>query len=365
MKENTPFHGSDLEKIEQIYGIRKEEITGFGSNVNPLGLSPRLKAYLSSHLDVLSSYPDRDYTELRKSIASYTGADSSCILPGNGSSELISACIRTIHPGHAVLVSPSYSEYERELTLTGSLVEFFTLQEEQDFRLIPSDLIHFLEARPQTGLLVLCNPNNPTSGAVSSGELEILLRYCQARKLSVMVDETYAEFAPHPEDITAIPLTQRFSCLTVLRGVSKFWAAPGLRLGYAVTSDEALREEILSCKDPWSVSSIADAAGRVMFSDTDYIARTRALISSERQRLTDALSGFAVKTYPSFANFLLCRSLKKGIAAHDIFEAAIRRKMMIRDCSGFPGLDENFFRFCFLHPSQNDRLISCLKELLR
>ena len=63
------FHGSDLEKIEQVYGIRKEEITGFGANVNPLGLSPLLKDYLAKHLDVLCAYPDRNYTALRAAIS--------------------------------------------------------------------------------------------------------------------------------------------------------------------------------------------------------------------------------------------------------------------------------------------------------
>ena len=103
----TPFHGSDLEKIEQLYGIPKEKITGFGSNVNPLGLSPRLKEYLAARLDVLSSYPDREYTGLRRAIAAYTKADEAHVLCGNGSTELISACIRALSPERALLISPS------------------------------------------------------------------------------------------------------------------------------------------------------------------------------------------------------------------------------------------------------------------
>ena len=82
------FHGSDLEKIEQIYGIKKEEITGFGANVNPLGLSPFMKDYLAAHLDVLCAYPDRNYTALRRAIADYTGADAENIMVGNGSTDL-------------------------------------------------------------------------------------------------------------------------------------------------------------------------------------------------------------------------------------------------------------------------------------
>ena len=364
MAANTPFHGSDLEKIEQLYGIPKEKIIGFGSNVNPLGLSPRLKEYLAPRLDVLSSYPDREYTGLRKAIAAYTKADAAHVLCGNGSTELISACIRALSPERALLVSPSYSEYERELRLVGCVPDYFALSEERDFQPDTTELIRRLEETPSVRMLILCNPNNPTSGAFNVSGLRELLSFCQDAGIHVMVDETYAEFAPDVDSISAIPLAKEFSCLVVLRGISKFWAAPGLRLGYAVTSDAALRETVLSRKDPWTVSSLADLAGQFLFSDTTYIEETRSLISSERRRIQQALSGLAVKTYPCYANFILCRSLKKGVNAHVLFEAAIRQGMMIRDCSDFPGLNRDFFRFCFLLPKQNDRLLSCLSELL-
>ena len=268
---STPFHGSDLEKIEQLYGIPKEKITGFGSNVNPLGLSPRLKEYLAASLDVLSSYPDREYTGLRRAIAAYTKADEAHVLCGNGSTELISACIRALSPERALLISPSYSEYERELRLVGCIPDYFTLLEENDFRPDTAGLIRRLEETPSFRMLILCNPNNPTSGALTVSELRKLLSFCQEAGIHVMVDETYAEFAPDVDAISAIPLTKEFSCLIVLRGISKFWAAPGLRLGYAVTSDEALRGDILSRKDPWTVSSLADLAGKFLFSDHIYI----------------------------------------------------------------------------------------------
>mgnify|MGYP001321724644 FL=1 len=66
------FHGSDLEKVEDIYGIAKDKVTNFAANVNPLGISPKLRARLSDQIDVISSYPDREYTNLRKSIAAYS-----------------------------------------------------------------------------------------------------------------------------------------------------------------------------------------------------------------------------------------------------------------------------------------------------
>ena len=105
------FHGSDLEKIEQVYGIKKEDIVSFSANVNPLGVSFRLRETLANHLDAITTYPDREYTSLRKCIANYVSTDYNNVLVGNGSSELISLFIQLNHPKKALIVGPTYSEY--------------------------------------------------------------------------------------------------------------------------------------------------------------------------------------------------------------------------------------------------------------
>lgn len=115
IRHKDHFHGSDLEKIEQVYGIQKESITSFSANVNPLGISPALRQTLSEKIDAISTYPDRDYVSLRKCIAAYAGTDFENIIVGNGSTELISLFIQIEHPKKAVVIGPSYSEYEREI----------------------------------------------------------------------------------------------------------------------------------------------------------------------------------------------------------------------------------------------------------
>ena len=98
MPDNMPqtrsaFHGSDIEQIEKYYGIPKESIVKFGANVNPLGLSDAVRDALAEHLDIITSYPDREYKALRKAIAQYCGTDMDYVVTGNGSTELISLLI--------------------------------------------------------------------------------------------------------------------------------------------------------------------------------------------------------------------------------------------------------------------------------
>lgn len=358
------FHGSDLEKIEKFFGIPKEKITGFGANVNPLGISPKMQKGLAEKINVITNYPDPEYTDLRRHIADYAGCRPEQVLVGNGCTELISLFIQIHHPKKALIVSPTYSEYEREVRLAGGTVRYYALQEANDFCLDTEDFCRQLT--DEVDLCVICNPNNPTSTAIGPDDMRMILTCCQDHHIFVMLDETYAEFAPDEIHVCSVGLLNEYDNFAILRGISKFFAAPGLRLGYAMTGNLSLLAEIKERKNPWTINSLAEVAGSLMFTDREYIDRTRELIASERERIyQELLTWKSVKVYKPYANFILVRILKEGVTSYDIFVHAIKRGLMLRDCSTFPGLeDESFFRFCFMLPEKNTELLECLKELL-
>ena len=248
------MHGGDLEAIEKKYGIPKKEIIDFSGNINPLGFPQSVKKALAENLDIVSVYPDKNYTSLRKSIASYTGADYENISVGNGSTELISIFIKSVNADKAVILGPAYSEYEHELVVAGSRFVYFPLEEKNNFVADVDKLIAFLT--PDIGLFIMCNPNNPTGTAISTADIARILDHCRKNGISVMVDETYIEFSDHLKDICAIPLTSRYDNLFVIRGTAKFFAAPGLRLGYGITSSPAFHKLIAKFQNPWSVTCL-------------------------------------------------------------------------------------------------------------
>jgi len=366
-KKRTHFHGSDLEKIEKIYGIKKEKIVSFGANVNPLGISPMLRDALSQHPECIASYPDREYLGLKSELSQYCHVNPESILPGNGSTELISLFIKALQPEKALILGPSYSEYEHELQGVSSDYEYFPLKEQTNFYLEDTaELFARLEsslAQKQNSLFILCNPNNPTSSAIPIDLLTKIVEFCKMNAITVMVDETYVEFSRFPEQITALPLTDRFDNLIVLRGISKFFAAPGLRLGYAVTSNSLLRNQFLALQYPWSINSFAALYAGAMFRDQLYIIRTRNLISSERERVVNQLLEIpGLKIYPPAANFVLVRITNSDYNAASLFDAAITEGLMIRDCSDFTFLGPDYFRFCFMLPKDNDRLLDVIRK---
>lgn len=355
------FHGSDLEKIEEVFHIDKNEIIRFSSNVNPLGISPLLRQGLVEQIDAISTYPDREYTSLRNCIAAYSNTLADNIIVGNGSTELISLFIQIEHPKKALVLGPTYSEYEREVTLGGGTTHYYPLREEQDFQL---DIQHFTsKLNDSIDLLILCNPNNPTSTSITQEQMRRILDVCKEYDIFVMVDETYVEFSEQLEQITSVPLTRYYNNIIILRGTSKFFAAPGLRLGYAISGNQDLIQAMQQRKNPWTINSLAVVAGTLMFQDETYIQQTKSLISKEKQRIYHGLKESKnLYPYKPDANFMLLKIKDSSVTSGDLFAHAIKNKMMIRDCSTFPFLNDKFIRFCFMNPSENDALVHLLLE---
>jgi threonine-phosphate decarboxylase len=358
------FHGSDLEKVALNFNIDKEEIINFSSNVNPLGLSDKLKNELSSKIELIATYPDRDYLDLRTSLSNYINIAADSILVGNGSTELISLFIKAVSPQKALIIGPTYSEYEREIFIGGGSSCYYRLSEKHDFNINVEDLKRNLTS--DTDLLVICNPNNPTSTAICKNDLRVILDYCKEKHIFVLIDETYVEFVEDINKISAVSLTSFYNNLFIIRGVSKFFAAPGLRLGYGICGNKEFIRKINSLKNPWTINSLAAYAGELMIQDTEYITKTRNLIKQERDKITNELSSWeSVKVYDPTANFILVKIINNNITSKDVFELLISKKMLIRNASSFPFLNEKYFRFCFLNPFLNDKLLEELKLILK
>lgn len=357
------FHGSDLEKIEQTFGICKEDIISFSANVNPLGLSEDLKNHLASHLDVLTTYPDREYTGLRNAISEYAHCNPENIIVGNGATELISLFFSAISPQKALIIGPTYSEYEREISLMGGEIHYYFTKEEQNFRFQMENFLK--EMKKDYDLVILCNPNNPTSTTLTRSEISSILSQLKKQNGYLLVDETYVEFVENIENISAVSLTEDFSNLIVLRGTSKFFASPGLRLGYGISGNKNLLSFIKEHKNPWTINSVAEAAGCFMFKDKAYITKTTEYIKKERYFVCESLASIeGLKIYKSTCNFVLVQITKEGKNADMLFDYCIKKKFMIRNCSSFQSLNNLYFRVCFMKHEDNVALLQAIREAM-
>ena len=217
VKAQRPFSRKRPGENPADLSHKKEEIISFSANVNPLGISSKLRNSLSRHLDAITVYPDREYKELRQCIAQYAGSQPENIIVGNGSTELISLFIQTYHPKKAIILGPTYSEYEREITLGGGSTVYYPLREELGFQMDVQDFCSHLN--DSLDLAVLCNPNNPTSTAISASEMRQILDACLQHGIFVMVDETYVEFSEQVDAVSSVSLTNYYTNLIILRAL--------------------------------------------------------------------------------------------------------------------------------------------------
>lgn len=354
-------HGANLYDLSSQYGFSKEDIMDFSSNINPFGSSKLAKEYIVNNIDKVSVYPDPEYLELKTSISNYCNCSIDNILLGSGATELISSFIKTINPKKALILSPAYSEYEKELSKIECNITKYFSKKEYNFTINIDNLIEIIN-KDNYELIIICNPNNPTGFTFSKNEIEKILNNTNS---FVMVDETYIEFT-NTSIYSSTSLVDKYDNLFVIRGTSKFFSTPGIRLGYGLISNHKIKYEMNSNLDLWNINIFASMMGEVMFNDNKFIENTYSLMIKEIDYLVNELSKFTdLKIYNSQGNFILCEIKSKSITAKEVREKLIHKRIIIRDCVSFDGLDEYFFRVCILKPEENKLLIDNLINIFK
>lgn len=352
------FHGSDVEKIAGEYAVSPQDLINFGVNANPLGLPEKAQKALSENIALFGSYPDPEYVSLKNALSRYLAVDFARILPANGTSELIHQIIRYFAPKNALLYTPTYSEYGSEVQKQGGKVLLLPLAKENLFQF---PVATFQQLLPAADFVLLCNPNNPTATLLSTEELAPLIRLAQERQIPFVIDETYIEFTDKPQKYSGVSLVRQFPNLIILRSFSKFFAAPGLRLGYAVFgSPNWLRS--MQSGYPWGIHALAACAGEIFLEDSDYIKTSHQFVLAERERILSFLRTLPnIIVYPPTANFFLLEL--KQQSATDLFLYLLRQGLLIRNFHDEIGT--GFFRFCLLDKASNSRLLAAIAEFVK
>lgn len=349
-------HGANIFEIAKNEGIEIKYIRDFSSNINPLGPSKKALDELKNNLNLLSSYPDVDYVDLKKSISTYADCKIENIVLGLGSTEILKDAINFFAPKISMILSPCYSEYERELKKISSKIIEYNLEEKNNFKINLDEIIKIINEK-KVEFLIFANPNNPTGTILKSQEIEKILNETETK---ILVDETYIEFT-NRDVYSSTSLTKFYKNLIVVRGTSKFFALPGIRLGYALSSNEELLKYFKEKEILWQINSVAEICGKVMFSDEEYIDEVYEFIKSRRDYFYKEISKIKnLKTFESYGNFILVKILK-GIDAGKLRQKLMEKGLVIRNCENFKNLDNSYFRFCILDDDANEKLLKNLK----
>ena len=381
------FHGGNIYKVFREKNLK--EILDYSSNINPYGIPESLKKRITENLEILERYPDPDYVELREKLAHLNKVDMSDIVLGNGATEIIFLFMKVINPKKILIVSPTFGEYERAVKAVGTSrnsidlscsddnknienkkieIEYFELKESDDFKLNIGNLKNELEKKYD--LLIICNPNNPTGKFLKLAQTEEILKECNKYDTKLFIDEAFIEFLADGMKESIINTEENKKNLFVTRAFTKFFAIPGLRLGYGMYFDKELEKKISEKKEPWSVNNIAEMAGLTVLDDTEYIEKTLKWITKEKIYMYEKLNEISgIKGYETEVNFITGKIDEKlfseGLNVKILREKMLEQGILIRDASNFKFLDERFFRLAIKGRASNDRVIKVLKGIFR
>ena len=349
-------HGANVDNMAKKFGKNENAIIDFSSNVNSHIISD-LGKYVLEGLEKSRSYPDINYTNLRNNISDYIKVDSELIIPGNGATEIIYLLMKSIKRRLAIL-NPTFSEYGRGAKLNNLEIIDFHLKEENNFSI---DLDEIQKNMDKFDSLFVCNPNNPNGKVKDLNELLDLM--IENDKL-LIVDETFMEFVGEEEKYSLINKIEQTPNLFILKAVTKFFGMPGLRLGYGVTSNKQIINNIYEYKEPWTINSFAENLSNYLFKDKEYINGSKDYYINERKFMLEELRKISrLKVYDTDTNFVLIK-LDDDEANSLKLELFEKYNILIRDASNFIGLDKSYIRVAIKSHNDNKVLIESLRKIL-
>lgn len=341
----------------------------YSANINPLGLAKGVKNALLQAVENCSCYPDSRCSKLITDLGAFHGFSEKQLICGNGAADLIFQIVQVIKPRRALLIAPSFLEYEQAIETVSAEIVWYDLKERDGFHLSVKEITRWLKENDQEiEMMFLCNPNNPTGFALPQEEMKELLDVCSEKRIYCVIDECFNEFLDNPESYSVLEVISKggYDHVFVLKAFTKIYAMAGVRLGYGITTGEKTIELMNRIRQPWSVSALAQAAGEAALVETEYVKETRRLISGEREYLKKNLKDLGFQVYDSMANYLFFKDIRKNARNVEklLYKELLDQQVLIRSCSNYRGLDHTYYRICVKQRRENDAFLAVLKSIL-
>jgi histidinol-phosphate aminotransferase len=353
--KNIPVYqpGRPIEEVARELGLQAQDIIKLASNENPLGPSRLASAAMRKALAQVHLYPDGNAFYLKQKLADKTGLTPAHLIFGNGSNEILELLGHVFLSAETDVVVSQYcfAVYPIVAAMFGARLISVPA------RNYGHDLEAMLSAiTPNTRIVFVANPNNPTGTSVSREALSPFLNRVP-RGVLVALDEAYVEFLAEPLDLVAEIRNGSMPNLILMRTFSKIYGLAGARIGYGI-ANPGLIADLEKVRQPFNVNAIAQAGALAALDDNAHAEKTRRITSRGLKLYTRGFRKLGLEFIPSSANFILVRV---GNGQH-VFEALQKQGIIVRPMASYQ-LPE-WIRISMGTPKQNQRCLDALKTIL-
>jgi threonine-phosphate decarboxylase len=360
---NPYFHGGNVWELSKKYNIPVDQLIDFSISTNPLGAPETALENIRKNLKLMKHYPDPDHKWLLKTLAESIDVKPNNVVTGNGSTELIYLFSETfLENGYeAIIPVPSFSEYKAAIERFGGNMTFIKCHPSKNFQIAVEELESAFSRK--TRIIFLCNPNSPTGLLYKKEDILQLIKFAAKRDVLFFLDEDYIDFVDDDKRYSLVQYVNDYNNLFVLRSLTKFYGLAGIRIGFGIGSPDIVRV-LKKVQMPWSVNTLAMFATEAAVKDTEFIKKSRLLVSKNRKKMIELFKSINwLKVYPSETNFLLLQIIQGKLTSTQIKEELEKKGLLIRDCKDFDGLNNKFFRVTVRRLEENKKLIRQIKFL--
>ncbi|MBD7909210.1 threonine-phosphate decarboxylase CobD [Sporosarcina gallistercoris] len=353
-----PNHGANPHKLYETLNLKQPaHVLDFSENCNPAGPPAAIQTGWSELLPEIARYPDPNGEPFRTAVAKFHGIDVSQLVLGNGAAELLSLVADRYRGKRAILIHPTFSEYEATLTAAGAHITHIQAHEEDGFTLPIDELKTAIRT---ADVLYICTPNNPTGVLPSRTDLIALIQHAIAFSCDVVLDEAFMDWVD--ETLSFIPEIGNYPNVIVIRSMTKLYAIPGIRLGYAVAHPDRI-ENISRIAPHWNINAIAAQLGTICLQQADYRERAIRQAAEERLKMTAFLASYQCKVIDSAANYLLFQP-PAHLPANEVFTELLKQGIVVRHTENFKGLDGRWLRIGLKSACDMETLRTALTPIL-
>lgn len=356
-----------MERFEHGGNIYAEAPAGgrwldFSANINPLGLAPEVKEVIAQNIEGIVHYPDPAAREMKAALARHYGLPQEQLLLGNGAAELFYLLLHMVRPKRVGLPVPSFSDYQRAAEAVGAEVVFSPLLAAEDFQV---DTDRLKQELGEVDCIFLGNPNNPTGKLLTREQLMAYLPFLEERGIWTVVDESFLDFLPDEKDYSVRDLVRTYRHLLVVRSLTKFYAMPGLRLGFA-SGHESLVGRLEQGKDVWNVNSLAQAAGVAALGLKEYHSKSRRFVQQEKDWLYARLCEIrGLKPLRPSVNFIMTDVSQTGLTSAELTARMRAQGVLVRDCANYAGLEgQQYIRLAVRTREENEQMLKALEAVV-